>query len=389
MLKLNPKNPRRISPDHLAKLASSIQNFPKMMELRPIVYDPETMQVLGGNQRLHAIKNLKMTEIPDSWVRSAADLTSEEKKAFIIKDNITLGEWDFEALELDFAEFDLAEMGIDIGKIEKYDGSGESSIDGVSDEQELNKTLIKTGDVIRIGKHTLICGDSTDPLIINKFDDPHTLTLTDPPYSVNYENIRRKLDAPTRKESNSTYVDPPADEVLKFISTLKSDLLVMTYPLAKHFHLLAQMTTDWDMLYELVWVKNTFAFNMYKNYQQQHEMIMIFRKKKHGKTVMNVPKNQSTVLECDKPLANPEHPTIKPTALYESLVEFHSNPGDTIFEPFSGSGTTMLACENRKRVCNAIEICPQYCQACINKMLANHPDLKVTINDKDYIPNNP
>ena len=252
MLKLNPKNPRRISPDHLAKLASSIQNFPKMMELRPIVYDPETMQVLGGNQRLHAIKNLKMTEIPDSWVRSAADLTSEEKKAFIIKDNITLGEWDFEALELDFAEFDLAEMGIDIGKIEKYDGSGESSIDGVSDEQELNKTLIKTGDVIRIGKHTLICGDSTDPLIINKFDDPHTLTLTDPPYSVNYENIRRKLDAPTRKESNSTYVDPPADEVLKFISTLKSDLLVMTYPLAKHFHLLAQMTTDWDMLYELI-----------------------------------------------------------------------------------------------------------------------------------------
>lgn len=129
-LKLNPKNPRRISPDHLAKLTASIQNFPKMMELRPIVYDPETMQVLGGNQRLQAIKNLKMTEIPDSWVKSAADLTPEEKKAFIIKDNVPLGEWDFEALEADFAEFDLEEMGIVIpDMIPEYEPSETKEID--------------------------------------------------------------------------------------------------------------------------------------------------------------------------------------------------------------------------------------------------------------------
>jgi len=129
-LKLNAKNPRRISPDHLAKLASSITNFPKMMELRPIVYDPETMQVLGGNQRLQAIKNLKMTEIPDTWVRSAADLTAEEKKAFVIKDNVPLGEWDFEVLDTEFAEFDLAEMGIEVPEVmPEYEASETKEID--------------------------------------------------------------------------------------------------------------------------------------------------------------------------------------------------------------------------------------------------------------------
>ena len=129
-LKLNPKNPRRISPDHLAKLVTSIANFPKMMELRPIVYDPETMHVLGGNQRLQAIKNLKMTEIPDAWVKSAADLTAEEKKAFIIKDNVPLGEWDFEVLDAEFAEFDLAEMGIEVPEVmPEYEASETKEID--------------------------------------------------------------------------------------------------------------------------------------------------------------------------------------------------------------------------------------------------------------------
>jgi hypothetical protein len=134
-LKLNPKNPRRISPDHLDKLASSITNFPKMMELRPIVYDPETMQVLGGNQRLQAIKNLKMTEIPDTWVKSAADLTPEEKKAFIIKDNVPLGEWDFDILEMDFDAEMLGDIGIELPEMPTLDSIMESEKDKSSEEQ--------------------------------------------------------------------------------------------------------------------------------------------------------------------------------------------------------------------------------------------------------------
>lgn len=87
------------------------------MELRPIIYDPETMQVLGGNQRLLAIRNLKMAEIPDTWAKSATDLTPEEKKEFILKDNIPLGEWNFDLLTTEFADFDLQDFGIEMPEL--------------------------------------------------------------------------------------------------------------------------------------------------------------------------------------------------------------------------------------------------------------------------------
>ena len=118
-LKLNKKNPRKISPDQMEKLKSSIQKFPKMMSLRPIVYDPDTMEVLGGNQRLLAIRDLGMKEIPDDWAKSADELTEEEKREFILRDNIQSGDWDFEMLSAEFAEFDLEEMGMDMPEIEE------------------------------------------------------------------------------------------------------------------------------------------------------------------------------------------------------------------------------------------------------------------------------
>ena len=113
-LKLNKKNPRKISPDQMEKLKSSIQKFPKMMSLRPIVYDPNTMEVLGGNQRLLAIRALGMKEIPDDWAKSADELTEKEKREFIIRDNIQSGDWDFEILKAEFNDFALQEMGIDM-----------------------------------------------------------------------------------------------------------------------------------------------------------------------------------------------------------------------------------------------------------------------------------
>jgi len=117
-LKFNPNNPRKCSKDKLEKLMRSIESFPEMMKLRPIVYDPETMYVLGGNQRLAAIRKLGMKEIPDEWTIAATDLTPEQQKEFVLRDNVQLGEWDFEMLSAEFAEFDLSEMGMDMPEIE-------------------------------------------------------------------------------------------------------------------------------------------------------------------------------------------------------------------------------------------------------------------------------
>jgi len=124
MLKMNPSNPRRIQPDKLEKLMRSIESFPEMMKLRPIVYDPETMHVLGGNQRLAAIRKLGMKEIPDEWAIAATDLTPEQQKEFVLRDNVQLGEWDFEVLSAEFAEFDLGEMGMDMPEVISPDDYG-------------------------------------------------------------------------------------------------------------------------------------------------------------------------------------------------------------------------------------------------------------------------
>jgi len=111
-LKIKANNPRKIDAPQIEKLMQSIKDFPKMMELRPIVYDPVTMEVLGGNQRLSAIKKLGMKDIPDNWTRSADTLTEDEKRRFVIQDNHQSGDWDFDVLSSDWSDFDLDGLGI-------------------------------------------------------------------------------------------------------------------------------------------------------------------------------------------------------------------------------------------------------------------------------------
>ena len=144
-LKFNPNNPRKCSKDKLEKLMCSIESFPEMMKLRPMVYDPETMYVLGGNQRLAAIRKLGMKEIPDEWAIAATDLTPEQQKEFVLRDNVQLGEWDFEILSTEFAEFDLGEIGMDMPEI---DVKNPSFYDSDTTDEDVENTDIspKTND---------------------------------------------------------------------------------------------------------------------------------------------------------------------------------------------------------------------------------------------------
>lgn len=113
-LKFNKNNPRLIKDEKFKKLVNSIKEFPKMMSLRPIIYDNSTFEVLGGNMRLKALKKLGYKEIPDNWCKSANELTEDEKKRFVIEDNVGFGEWDYEILANDWIEDELKEWGLDI-----------------------------------------------------------------------------------------------------------------------------------------------------------------------------------------------------------------------------------------------------------------------------------
>lgn len=120
---LNPENPRTITEAQLDKLAKSIEDFPEMMELRPIITDDNGV-ILGGNQRFKALKKLGYDEVPDNWIVKASNLTAEQMRRFIVQDNVQGGEWDIEALRLNWSDEELSDWGLDIVFEEEEGGGG-------------------------------------------------------------------------------------------------------------------------------------------------------------------------------------------------------------------------------------------------------------------------
>ena len=179
-IKPNPNNPRIIKDNKFKLLVKSIQEFPEMLELRPIVIDENNI-VLGGNMRLKACIEAGLTDVPVK----VATLSEQQKKEFIVKDNVGFGEWDWDDLANNWDVEQLTEWGLDIPNFEI--GKIEAEDDGFDMPEEV-KTDIVLGDFFLIGPHKLLCGSSTEidnwaKIMENKLAD---LVVTDPPYNVAY-----------------------------------------------------------------------------------------------------------------------------------------------------------------------------------------------------------
>lgn len=183
-VKANPNNPRIIKDDKFAKLVKSINEFPQMLNLRPIVVNDD-MVVLGGNMRLKACKEAGLKEIP---IIKASELTEQQQKEFIVKDNVGYGEWDWNDLANNWDAQELQDWGLDIPGFDAIEVEAEEDDFAVPDGGI--ETDIVLGDLFEIGEHRLLCGDSTDSdqvaLLMNgqKADMAHN----DPPYGMKKEN---------------------------------------------------------------------------------------------------------------------------------------------------------------------------------------------------------
>lgn len=164
-LKLNSSNPRFIKDERFKKLVKSIQEFPKMMELRPIIYDPSNFEILGGNMRFRALKELGYKEIPKEWVKSADELTDEEKKRFIIEDNIGFGEWDYDILANDWNEEELKDWGLDLPVFDEIVYQDDDGMSKSNDRGGFSSDGIK----IQIGNFTKFI--KNDDILYNEFVD--------------------------------------------------------------------------------------------------------------------------------------------------------------------------------------------------------------------------
>jgi len=362
-LKLNKKNPRKISPDQMEKLKASIQKFPKMMSLRPIVYDPDTMQVLGGNQRLIAIKELGMKEIPDTWVKSADELTEEEKREFIIRDNIQAGDWDFEIMEVEFSDFldSFEEMGLDFPKmldieIEKKDT--EPQVDKVAELQK--KWQTKFGQIWKCGRHRVMCGDSTNEEQVKQLLDGHKpgLMVTDPPYGVEYDPKWRE-DLLNRKgiAGNKITNDDNADWTKAWVLS-PSDVCYVYHAQLKTAEVYnSLLKAGYEPINLIIWNKNTLVIGR-GDYHHKHEPIWYMHRKGKSHSWAGSRK-ESTVWDIDKNQKNSTgHSTQKPLECMQKPIENHTHK--EVYDPFLGSGTTLIACENTNRTCFGMEIDPGY-----------------------------
>jgi len=364
-IQLNPNNPRVIKDDKFKKLVKSIQEFPQMLEIRPIVVNDQ-MIVLGGNMRLKACIEAGLTEVP---VIKASSLTPEQQNEFIIKDNVGFGEWEWDVLANEWDVEKLTDWGLDIPDYEA------KVLEAEENDFELPETVetdIVLGDLFEIGEHRLLCGDSTDSDQVAKLmnGEKADMVFTDPPYGIDYNDGR--WDEIQKKHTGGK--SKKFGKIIGDAEDFNPSFLLSYFSYCKEIFV-------WGMQYYpqhlgrggcIVWNRKTESqkdvpyvdFELCWSKQERNKMAWITwggfkNKEKDGERV---------------------HPTQKPIELASWFFNNWGKQNDLVADLFLGSGTTMVAAHQLKRKCYGMELDPKYCQVIIDRMRKLDPSLIIKKN---------
>lgn len=382
-IKSNPKNPRLIRDEKFDRLKKSLESFPQMMELRPIVVD-ESGVILGGNMRYQALKALGKSEIPDEWVKRANELTEEQKREFIIKDNAGFGEWDWDLIANEWDDLPLSDWGLDVPDFQTIEDDTETrdAEPQIDKAAELNaKWQVKSGDLWQIGDHRLLCGDSTNAQNAACVLDGATpnLMITDPPYGVEYNAEWRNDAAQKGLIGYATRSIAPVlnDDRVDWSDAYRlfpGDVAYIWHDGRRASEVQASIElAGFEIRCQIIWAKPVFAISR-GHYHWQHEPCWYaFRT---GKTANWIGDHfQTTLWNINRDMAAAGgHSTQKPLECMARPIRNHE--GD-VYEPFAGSGTTLVACQNLNRKCYAIEISPNYCAVILERMQTAFPELEI------------
>lgn len=371
------RNPRK-NTAAIAKVAGSLREFGWR---QPIVVD-EQMTVIAGHTRLEAARSLGMTEVP---VHVATGLTPQQVKAYRLADNRVgeEAEWDSDMLALELGELqddglDLALTGFDEDEWTKL-----LSPPGILDGADLDEVpeaptvpITQPGDRILLGRHVLVCGDSTDAATWDRLLDGRSagMVWTDPPYGVSHAGGSKDPRSASYRSGDTIANDSLSPKALRaFLRTAltlaftRSSAGASWYvaapsgPLLGEFSAVLLELAVWRQL--LVWAKDTFVFGR-SDYHYRHEAIF-YGWKEGASHTWNGGRKQDSVLEAARPKVNKEHPTMKPVTLIQRCIENSSNADDLVVDPFGGSGSTLLAAEACGRSAALIELSPTYCDVIV------------------------
>jgi DNA modification methylase len=360
-VKVNPDNPRIIKDDKFTKLVQSIKDLPKMAEIREVVVNHEYV-IQGGNMRYKAMVAAGWKKIPVKILD--ASWTPEEIRQFVIKDNVSGGEWDWDILANQYDPIELDAWGLDL--------PDKSILEPEIEEDEVPElssepTVSQLGSIYQLGKHIVMCGDSTD---IEQFEqlvcsNRASLVFTDPPYGVSYQSNMRTKSKKFDVIENDDVI--PIDGIVT--ASEYSDGWIM-------------VCTSWKVLKQwldalklfgnpkniIIWDKGGGGIGDLKHsLATDYEVIIAYNRDAEIKG-----KRIGSVWDCGKDAAGKyEHPTQKPVALPALAIETMTVHNDFVFDVYLGSGSTLIACEQTGRTCYGMELDPKYVDV-IRKRYAKH-----------------
>lgn len=341
-IKPNPANPRFIRDENYKKLVQSIKDFPEMRNIREIVVNKD-MVILGGNMRYRAMQEAKIQEAQVKVV----DLSEEKQKEFIIKDNLESGEWEWDKLANEWEQEKLEEWGLDTTKNWSHEIE-EDEPPEVSNEPAVSKL----GEVYQLGRHRVMCGDSTKIEDVTRLMDGKKadMVFTDPPYGMNLDTDYSTItsgEGKSKKHSKVIGDDEPYDPSPLFdmfgyceeIMLFGADYYLPRIP-------------DWDKGNWLIWDKRE-TENYDKVIGSSFEVL--WSKKKRRKEILRY-----EFVSWGKRMEDGEktHPTMKPVKLLGRIMDMTNSKA--IVDLFLGSGSTLIACEQTNRVCYGMELDPRY-----------------------------
>tara|TARA_Y100001972_G_scaffold128846_1_gene192115 strand:- start:4808 stop:6094 length:1287 start_codon:yes stop_codon:yes gene_type:complete len=409
-IKSNPNNPRIIKDKNFKKLVQSLKDDPQMLYARPVIVNKD-MIVLGGNMRLRALQELNYEQVPIG----VADWDQEEQKAFIIKDNVSGGEWDEDILANEYDAQQLNDWGLDVPDWEEKDYDPQEDNYIIQDDIV---TDIKNGDLFDIGPHRLLCGDATNQKNIERLlkGDLLDCVLTDPPYNVDYMDSKgNKIQNDNQSEASfAAFLKLSFTETAKH--TKEGGAWYVWHADSNGLQFRSAFeNAGLDLKQCLIWVKNTLVLGR-QDYQWRHEPCLYgwkpgaahyFTDDRKNTTVIedqidltklkksellkicqdliqeNLP---TTVLNFDKPLKNDLHPTMKPILLLTPLILNSTRTNEIIGDFFLGSGSTMVAAHQVDRRCYAMELDPKYCATILDRMKKLDPEISIRKNGNFYEP---
>lgn len=385
----NPRKDLKPGDKEYEKLKRSIDEFGYV---DPLIWNKRTSRLVGGHQRLKVLKDMGIDEVDVVVV----DMDEEKEKALNVALNKISGDWDKDKLmllitDLQGEDFDVSLTGFDPEELD--DLFKDDMKDGVKDDnfdvdKELKKpTMTKPGDLWQLGEHRLLCGDSTkeesyDLLMAGK---QANLVITDPPYNVNYQGSAGKIKNDNMKDD--AFYQFLLAAFTNMEKNMADDASIYVFHADTEGLNFRKAFSDAGFYLSgtCIWVKQSLVLGR-SPYQWRHEPIL-FGWKKKGKHCWYAGRKESTIWEFDKPKKNKDHPTMKPIPLLAYPIMNSSMTNSIVLDPFGGSGSTLIACEQTKRICRTIELDEKFCDVIVKRYIeqvGSTKDVKVVRDGLTY-----